>query len=180
MEPATQPPIYGLMAEFATSEALLNATQRANKAGYRQMDAYSPIPVEGVTEAIGFKTRLPWGIFCGGLTGAVFGMGLQYWAAVIYYPMNIGGRPMFSIPSFIPVTFETTVLFSVLTAVFGMIILNKLPMPYHPVFNVQQFARASTDRFFLAIESTDPKFDRQRTWEFLESLKPESLAEVPH
>ncbi len=177
-----RPPIYGLLAEFDTPEKLVDAAQRAYQAGYRRMDAYSPFPVEGLSDAVGFrKNRLPMLVFIGGVIGCIGGLGLQYWVSVINYPMNVGGRPYFSVPSFIPVTFETTVLCAALTAVFGMILLNGLPMPYHPVFNVKRFREhASRDAFFLAIEARDPAFEGARTRGFLESLEPRLLVEVPH
>lgn len=177
-----RPPIYGLMAEFKTPEDLVAAAEKAYEAGYRRMDAYSPFPVEGLAEAVGFrKNRLPMIVFIGGILGSVGGLSLQYWISVVNYPLNVGGRPYFSVPSFIPVTFETTVLLAALSAVFGMILLNGLPMPYHPVFNVDRFREyASRSAFFLAIEARDPGYDRQKTWNFMESLKPMELVEVPH
>ena len=171
--------IHGLMAEFETPSALVAAAERARLAGYRQMDAYSPIPIEELNEALGLRrTRLPILVFLGGLVGCIGGYSLQAWSQILEYPMNIGGRPFHSWPQFIPVTFETTVLGAALTAFFGMWALNKLPQPYHPVFNVPEFARASTDRFFLCIEATDPRFDRTATWQFLEGLHPVGVSEV--
>jgi hypothetical protein len=145
------------------------------------MDGYSPYPIEELSEAIGFHhTRLPLIVLIGGMVGCLGGYLLQYWVSVIEYPMNIAGRPLNSWPSFIPVTFETTVLFAALAAVFGMLGLNGLPMPYHPVFNVPRFALASRDRFFLCIEAADPRFDRETTMQFLKSLGPRSVSEVQH
>jgi hypothetical protein len=176
---ATTPTLYGLMAEFDTPDALVAATEKARLAGYRQMDAYSPIPIEELNEALGLKrTRLPKLVFIGGVLGGLGGYGLQYFSAALAYPLNIGGRPFHSWPQFIPVTFETTVLGAALTCFVGMWALNKLPMPYHPVFNVPAFARASRDRFFLCIETTDPRFDRHATARFLESLHPVGVSEV--
>ena len=173
------PTLYGLMAEFETPTALVSATERARLAGYREMDAYSPIPIEELNDALGLRrTRLPILVFAGGVLGGLAGYGLEYWSQVIAYPLNIGGRPFHSWPHFIPVTFETTVLGAALSAFVGMWVLNKLPMPYHPVFNVPAFARASRDRFFLCIETSDPKFDRHATWTFLESLHPVGVSEV--
>jgi hypothetical protein len=173
------PALHGLMAEFETPAALVHATERARLAGYRRMDAYSPIPLEELSEALALsKTRLPIAVFIGGVLGGFGGFGLQYWISVLAYPLNIGGRPYNSWPQFIPVTFETTVLGAALTAFIGMWAANKLPRPYHPVFNVPAFARASTDRFFLCIEATDPRFDLNGTKQFLEGLKPLGVSEV--
>src|SRR3974377_838111 len=151
-------PIYGLLAEFDSPESLLAAARRAHQEGYRRLDAYTPLPVEGLSEAIGFhRTRVPLIVLLGELTGFIGVFLLQFWIAAIYYPINVAGRPLNSWPSFIPVTFELTVLVAALSAVLGMLALNGLPQPYHPVFNVERFALASRDRFFLAIESRDPK-----------------------
>jgi hypothetical protein len=172
-------PLYGIMAEFDTPETLLEAAQRAYEAGYRRMDAYSPFPVDGLAEAIGFhKTRLPLLVLIGGIVGCVGGFYLQYWTAVIDYPLNIGGRPLNSWPMFIPVTFELTILVAGLTAVLGLLALNGLPMPYHPVFNVERFQMATRNRFFLCIESADPKFDQEATRRFLERCGPQGVYEV--
>jgi len=178
-EKSRQLSIYGLMAEFAEPEALLEAARRSFAEGYRRMDAYSPFPIDGLAEAIGFhKTRLPLLVLIGGIIGCVGGFYLQYWVAVIDYPVNIGGRPLNSWPMFIPVTFELTILVAGLTAVLGLLALNGLPMPYHPVFNVERFQLATRNRFFLCIESVDPKFNEERTRRFLESLAPQGLYEV--
>jgi hypothetical protein len=169
------------MAEFDSPGLLVTAAHRARQAGYVKMDGYSPYPIEELSEAIGFRhTRLPLIVLTGGILGCLGGYLLQYWVSVIEYPMNIGGRPLNSWPSFIPVTFETTVLLAALAAVFGMLGLNGLPMPYHPVFNVPRFALASRDRFFLCIEAVDPKFDREATMQFLRGLEPRSVSEVQH
>jgi len=174
-----EPEVYGLIAEFATPGQLLQAARRAREAGYRRMDAYSPFPIEGLSEEVGFHhTGLPAIVLIAGIVGALSGFGMQYWMSKIDYPLNVGGRPLNSWPSFIPVTFELTILFAALAAVIGMLALNGLPMPYHPVFGAPRFARASTDRFFLAIEATDTKFDRKETWAFLESLQPLTVSEV--
>ena len=173
------PTLYGLMAEFDTPTALVQAAERARLEGYRQMDAYSPIPIEELSEALGLRrTRLPILVFAGGLLGGIGGYSLEYWSQAIAYPLNIGGRPYNSWPLYIPVTFETTVLGAALTCFIGMWAMNKLPMPYHPVFNVPAFDRASRDRFFLCIEATDPRFDAQSTRAFLETLHPVGVSDV--
>lgn len=173
--------MYGLMAEFDSPTALVRAARKAREAGYRKMDGYSPIPIEELHGALGLpQTKLGWLVLGGGLTGLVAGYGLQYVTSALVYPINIGGRPLHSWPSFIVPTFETVILFSALTAVFGMILLNGLPMPYHPVFNVKRFAMASRDRFFLCIEAGDPLFDAAATRQFLESLDPREVSDVEH
>lgn len=171
--------MHGLMAEFDSPEALLAATQRAFAEGFRKMDAYSPFPVEGLAEALGFhRTRVPLIVLIGGLIGCVGGFYLQYWAAVIDYPINVGGRPLNSWPSFIPITFELTILTAALFAFFGVLALNGLPMPYHPVFNVDRFELASRNRFFLCIEAADSKFDASGTRNFLEGIGARGVYEV--
>jgi hypothetical protein len=173
------PTLYGLMAEFDHPKALVDAAEQARLAGYRHMDAYTPIPIEELSEALGLRrTRLPLLVLLGGIAGCLGGFGLQYWVSVMEYPLNVGGRPLNSWPQFIPITFETTVLGAALTCFFGMWGLNKLPEPYHPVFNVPEFVRASTDRFFLCIEATDPRFDRAATRNFLEGLHPVGVSDV--
>jgi len=171
--------IYGLMAEFETPEALLNATRRAFEAGFRRMDAYSPFPVEGLAEALGFHgSRVPLIVLIGGLIGCIGGFFLQYWVHVIDYPLIIGGRPLNSWPSFVPVTFELTILIAALSAFFGLLALNGLPMPYHPVFNVEQFQLASRNRFFLCIQADDPNFNPVETRRFLDGIAPQAVYEV--
>ena len=151
--------IYGLMAEFDNPTDLVAAANRARLEGYREMDAYSPMPIEELNDIIHKKrTVLPKLVLCGGLTGMATGFGLQYWASVLEYPLNIGGRPLASWVTFIVPSYELTILFSALTAAIGMIALSGLPQPYHPVFNVERFSMASSDKFFLVIESTDPRF----------------------
>jgi hypothetical protein len=170
---------YGLLAEFDTPALLVAATRRAHAEGYRRMDTFSPYPVEEAWEAMEHHDRrLSLIVLLGGLTGMLSGYGLEYWVHAIAYPTNVAGKPLNSWPQFIPVTFEMTILFAALAAVIGMIVLNKLPMPYHPVFNVERFARASQDKFFLLIESADPKFDRQRTLEFMKGLNASEINEV--
>ncbi len=174
-------PIYGLMAEFRNPNELLVAALRARQDGYRRMDAYTPFPVEGLAEALGFhEHRVPLIVLLGGVAGGVGGYLLQYWASVWAYPLNIGGRPFNSWPAFIVPTFETTVLCAALAAVLGMLALNGLPMPYHPVFNVPRFEFASRDRFFLCVEATDPRFDRAGTRHFLEALGAREVVDVDH
>ncbi len=176
-----RPPVHGLMAEFDNASDLVQAAHRAHQAGYRRMDAYSPFPIEELGEAIGFHhTNVPLVVLIGGLLGGLSGFLMQYWISAVNYPENIGGRPLNSWPAFIVVTFEMTILGAALFAVLGMLALNGLPMPYHPVFNVERFAFASKDRFFLCIEARDPRFDRKATEEFLLSLNPRSVTEVPH
>ena len=173
------PPIYGLLAEFADAQTLVEATRRAHAAGLRHMDAYAPFPIEELADALGFrKTRLPLIVLLGGLLGGISGYLLQYWTAVIDYPINVGGRPLHSWPSFLVVTFELTILGAALFAVLGMLALNGLPMPYHPVFNVPRFALATRDRFFLCIEASDARFDRAKTAAFLRELGACDVTEV--
>jgi hypothetical protein len=171
--------IYGLMAEFDDPKHLVHAAASARDAGYRRMDAYSPFPIEELHDALGaHHSQLPLIVLIGGLLGCVGGFLLQYWASAIAYPVNIGGRPLNSWPAFIPVTFECTILGASLAAVLGMLALNGLPMPYHPVFNVSRFALASRNRFFLCIEARDRKFDLEKTKAFLESLKAREVTTV--
>ena len=174
------PRLHGLMAEFDTPTALITAAERTREAGYTTLDAFSPYPIEQVNDALDLpRTRLPWIVFFGGLTGTIAGYGLEYWASVIAYPLNIGGRPLHSMPSFIVPAYETTILFAAFAAVIGMIVANGLPRPYHPVFNVPQFGAATSDRFFLLIEARDPKFDMAATRRFLEELRPIGVTDVP-
>jgi len=176
-----RPPIYGLLAEFSDPNELITAARRAREDGYTRLDAYTPFPIEELSEVLGVHSnRLPMIVLSGGIVGCLAGLGLQYWTSVIDYPINVGGRPFFSLPSFIPITFETTVLVAALSAVLGMLALNGLPMPYHPVFNVPRFALATRDRFFLCIEATDPRYDREATRRFLERLAPREISEVEH
>ena len=169
---AIEPELYGMMAGFDDPTAVVVAARRAKEAGYRKMDAYTPFPIEELAEALGYKSkgRLPKIVLTGGIIGCVGGFFLQYWCAVIAYPLNVAGRPLNSWPSFIPITFETTVLCAAVSAVLGMLALNGLPTPYHPVFNVPEFELATRDRFFLCIESKDPRFEREGTRRFLEGL----------
>lgn len=171
---------FGLLAEFTEAEQLVHATTRARAEGYAQMEAYSPFPVEGLADALGFtRTWMPLVVLLGGILGASGGYYLQYWVSAVDYPLNIGGRPLHSWPAFIPVTFECTVLVASLAGVLGMLALNGLPRPHHPLFNVEQFQHASVDRFFLCIRSTDPKFHESTTRAFLESLEGAQVYDVP-
>ncbi len=172
--------IYGMMAEFDSASDLVAAARKTHEAGYRKIDAYSPFPIEELAEAIGFhKNRVPLVTLIGGLLGGLGGYFMQYWMNVDSYPVVIGGKPYHSWPAFIVVTFEMTILFGGIFAVLGMLALNGLPMPYHPVFNVPRFAMATKDRFFLIVFSTDPKYTPGGTKQFLESLVPRSISEVP-
>ena len=177
----TPPALHGIMAEFDSPTALVEATTQARLQGFRNMDAYTPIPIEELNEALGLRrTRLPRLVLLGGILGGLGGFSLEYWASTMAYPMNIGGRPLNSWPSFLVITFEMTVLFAAFSAVLGMLALNKLPMPYHPVFNVPEFELASRNRFFLMILARDPRFEHARARQFLQSLQPLKLADVPH
>jgi len=173
------PRLWGLMAEFRTPQELVDAAARARAEGYRRMDAYSPFPMEALSEALDLPaSKVPRLVLVGGTLGALAGFALQYWVSVIAYPLDVGGKPYNSWPAFIPVVFECTILCAGLFAVLGMLALNGLPMPYHPVFNAPRFALASRDRYFLCIEARDRKFDRQATRRFLEGLRPSEVAEV--
>jgi len=178
--PIQDSPSYGLMAEFDSAQELVAAAHKTHEAGYQKLDAYSPFPIEGLAEAIGFhKNRVALVVLIGGIVGGLTAYGLQYWVAAITYPVNIGGRPYHSWPSFIIVTFELTILFAGVSSAVGMIALNGLPMPYHPVFNVPEFAKASENKFFLVVFSSDPKYDAARTRSFLAGLAPRMIVEVP-
>jgi hypothetical protein len=172
-------PLYGLMAEFENPETLLEAAHAARAGGYRRLDAFTPLPVEGLAEAVGFeKTRLPLAVLIGGLGGCIGGFLMQYYPSVIDYPLNIAGKPFNSWPAFIPVTFEMTILAAALTTVLGMLAMNGLPAPYHPVFNVPQFELASRNHFFLCIKARDPLFEVEKTKQFLKGLKAREVYEV--
>ena len=172
-------PLYGLLAEFDSAEGLLEAANRTHEAGYTKIDAFTPFPIEGLADAIGFhKTNVPLIVLIGGLIGCSGGWFLQFYPNVIGYPLNIGGRPHYSWPSFVPIMFELTILCAALSAVFGMLALNGLPTPYHPVFNVPEFALASRSRFFLCIKARDAKFQYQETREFLAGLKARGVFDI--
>ena len=173
------PRLYGLMAEFETPQELVDAAARTREAGFTKLDAYTPYPIEALTEALDIHDhRLPAVVLGGGIVGGLAGYALCYWTSVIEYPLNIGGKPFHSAPAFIVPTFETTILFAAFAAVLGMLALNGLPMPYHPVFNTPNFALASRDKFFLCIEARDPKFDIEGTRGFLEALGPREVTTV--
>ena len=171
--------LYGIMAEFDTPTQLVDAARRARDEGYVKTDAFSPFPLHEIDEALGIKRSiLPYLIFAGGITGLVSGLGLTYFVHVIDWPIIVGGRPAFSLPAFIPPMFELTILFAAFVAVFGMLFLNGLPAPYHPVFNVPRFALATREKFFLIIESADPKYDYAETRRFMESLDAQEVFDV--
>lgn len=175
------PRCFGLLAEFETPEAVLAATKRAREAGYVRLEAYTPYPIHGLAEALGKRqARLRYIVLAGGIVGALTGFGMQYWMSAIDYPLNIGGRPLNSWPSFVPIMFEMTVLIAALSAVLGMLAMNGLPTPHHPLFNVPEFERATRDRFFLSVREKDPQFDRTRTRAFLEQLKPVGVYQVEY
>jgi Protein of unknown function (DUF3341) len=171
--------VYGIMAEFDSATALVEAARSTHQAGYTKIDAYSPFPIEGLAEEIGARNDVPVVVLIGGIVGGLTGYLMQYWMSAVDYPLNIGGKPYHSWPAFIVITFEMTILFAGISAVFGMLALNGLPMPYHPVFNVPRFALASRDRFFLIVFSSDKKYDPAGTRQFLGSLQPRSISEVP-
>jgi hypothetical protein len=175
----SRPGLYGLMAEFDTAGGIVEAAKAVHAAGYRRVDAYTPYPMEEVLDALHLhKTHVPKVVLGGGIFGLLFGFGLQYYCSVISYPLNIGGRPIAAWPAWVVPSFETTVLFSALAAVFGTLALCGFPQPYHPVFNVPSFALASRDRFFIVIEADDPKFDLDGARQLLRSLHAVEVSEV--
>jgi Protein of unknown function (DUF3341) len=177
---AKRDPIYGLMAEFDSAQALVDAAKKTHESGYKKIDAYSPFPIEGLAEEIGMHfDEIPLTVLVGGIIGGCTGYLMQYWMSAVDYPLNIGGKPPHSWPAFIVITFEMTILFAGISAVLGMLAFNGLPMPYHPVFNVPRFAFASKDRFFLIVFSSDKKYNPVETRRFLETLDPRSISEVP-
>lgn len=173
------PPLYGVMAEFDNPTDLVAAARRTYETGYRRINGYSPYPIEELWEAIGFHhTSLPLIVLIGGIIGGLAGFLMQYYLSVYDYPLNVGGKPFNSWPAFIPITFEMTILCAAFAAVFGMLALNKLPQPYHPVFNAPNFKLASRDHFFLVIEATDPRYDHAEVVDFLKGLKPKEITDV--
>lgn len=171
--------LYGIIAEFAEPEQVLNAARGAYQAGYRKMEAYTPHEIEGLAEALGYhKTRVSLVALIGGICGALTAYGMEWFSAVIHFPLNVGGRPLHSWPSFIPITFELTVLFASLAAFFGMLAMNGLPKPYHPVFNAPDFKLATQTRYFLCIEAEDPRFKPEEVRGFLQSYSPISVVGV--
>ncbi len=171
--------LHGILAEFDTPTQLVDAARAVRDAGYTKTDAFSPFPLHEIDEALGIKRSiLPYLIFAGGITGLLSGLGLQYYVHVFDWPIIVGGRPAFSLPSFVPPMFELTILFAAFTAVFGMLFLNGLPSPYHPVFNVPRFALATREKFFLIIESADPKYDYAETRSLMESLDAQEVFDV--
>ena len=174
-----KPRLYGIMAQFDSPTRLVAAARDTYAAGYRRINGYSPFPIEELSEAIGFtRTSLPLIVLIGGIIGGLGGFFMQYWMEVVDYPLNVGGKPFNSWPAFIPITFESTVLCAAFAAVLGMLALNKLPQPYHPVFNAPNFALATRDSFFLVIESKDPKFDHDEVMSFLKSLEASDVCDV--
>ncbi len=172
--------VYGVIAEFHDAQELLDAANKTREAGYTSVDAFSPFPIHGLSDAIGFKhTKLPAIVLGMGIFGGLAGFFMCWFANVIHYPLNIGGKPLNSWPAWIPITFETAVLFAAFGAVFGMLALNGLPMPYHPVFNVPRFEQASRDRFFLVIQARDPQFELGKVRDFLDALNPREVTDVP-
>jgi hypothetical protein len=171
--------LHGFLAEFTTAESLRECARRARHEGFKSMDAYSPFPIEGLAEDLGqHHSPMPAIVLTGGLIGGLGGAFMQWSSSVLFYPLNIGGRPLNSWPSFVVITFELTILFAGIFGVFGMLAVNGLPKPHHPLFNEPRFDRVTQDRFFLCISANDPKFDREKTWQFLESMKPEGIYAV--
>lgn len=173
-------PCFGLLAEFASADDLLQAVRKTRAEGYRSMEAYTPLPLHEVIEALGYKSDLPKLVLAGGVVGGVAGFAMQYYASVESYPLDVGSRPLNSWPAFIVITFEMTILFAALTAVIGMFALCRLPRPHHPVFSVPVFELASRNRFFLLILAHDERFDLERTGHFLGELASLTVSEVPN
>ncbi|HEX7830256.1 MAG TPA: DUF3341 domain-containing protein [Thermoanaerobaculia bacterium] len=172
--------LYGVVAEFNDPQSLLDAANSVREAGYTSTDAFSPFPIHGLAEAVGFhKSRLSLIVLTMGIMGGIGGFFMCWYANVISYPLNIGGKPYNSWPAWIPITFECTILLAALGAVFGMLALNGLPMPYHPMFNLRRFDSASRDKFFLVIQARDPKFRLEEARRLLETLGPREVTDVP-
>jgi len=181
MEHQHRPRLYGLLGEFESPKQLIDAAKRTRDAGYHRIDAFAPFPIEGLSHALGLGRKhdlVPLLTLLGGLGGGLSGFFFQLWVNASSYPMNIGGRPLNSWPAFIPVTFELTVLGAASFAVFGMLALNRLPQPHHPLFNVHRFKRATNDKFFLCILAHDPKFHLEETARFLQSIRAQHVTEV--
>lgn len=179
-ETSAHPNLYGLAAEFDDAEALLTAARKTRMQGYYCFDTYSPFPIHGMDEAMGLgNTYVPLLVLMGGVTGALTGFGMQYVSMVLHYPYISGGKPFFSWPQFIPITFEMGILFAAFAAVLGMLGLNRLPLPYHPIFNAHRSERITSDGFMLCVEAVDPRFDLEDTRTFLQSLNPAQVSEVP-
>ena len=173
------PELYGVVAEFDTPEAVVDAANHAREAGYKKMDAYTPFPVNGLDEALGMSnTRLGWFVLLMGITGGLAAFAMQFYANAVFYPLNIGGKPLNSWPNFVVITFECTILFAAFTAGLFMLARNGLPQPYHSIFNTPNFERATRDHFFLCIEASDEQFDAQKVGEFLGTLSPLRVSEV--
>lgn len=171
--------LHAVVAEFSSEGVIIQAARKTREAGYRKTDCYTPYPVHGLAEAMDFRdNRVAWTIFIGGVIGFIAGASLEVYVSFFDYPINVGGRPYISWPAFIPVAYETTILLGSFAAVLGMLALNGLPKPYHPIFNTPNFERATTDKFFLSIEATDPKFDLAETKAFLEGLGADRVSEV--
>jgi hypothetical protein len=177
----TPSPIFGVIAQFDDSSSLIGAVRQVRKAGYTRIDAFTPYPVHGLDDELGVRgTKLPAIVLSAGIVGAFTGFGMQYFAMAVHLPLNIGGKPLNSWPAFIPITFEVTILFAALSAVIGMLVLNGLPQPYHPVFHAKNFERASVDQFFLCIQSDDPRFDQIEARNLLASTGAVEVSDVPH
>ena len=174
------PNLYGLLAKFDSPEELIHASNRTVEAGYKKFDTYTPYPIEGLAQAMRLRpSPLPFLILAGGVIGAFAGFLMQTFATVIDNPYNIGGRPLFSWPAYIPITFEVTILSAALFGFFGLFIINRFPQPYHPVFNSEDFSQhAAQDGFYMDIEASDPKFDIDITRKFLEDLGSIQVSEI--
>jgi hypothetical protein len=179
MKPRT--PIFGLLAEFEKPEQVLEATRQARREGYHEMDAFTPYPVEGLATELGMRrTRMPFLVLLTAVVGTAVGYSMQYWTMKVDYPFDVGGRPENSWPAFLPIVFEVMVLVASISALLGMLFLNGLPQPYHPLFRVERFVEANSFRFFLCIEAADPRFDREATARFLAGLAAARVIEVPN
>ncbi|HTA89572.1 MAG TPA: quinol:electron acceptor oxidoreductase subunit ActD [Polyangiaceae bacterium] len=175
----SEAPLHGLLAEYDTPPQLVQAAKKIRDAGFTKWDTYSPFAVHGIDDAMGIKmTVLPWFVLCAGLTGLATAITLQWWTNAVDYPWIISGKPMWSIPANVPIMFELTVLLSAITTLVGMLLLNNLPLPSHPLDQVRRFARVTDDKFFLMIQASDPKFDDVETRELLEATHPVAIEAV--